>query len=73
MKLYPPPSSHDKDAMDAAHRMRAALAEDGDETTKTEKIKQMNIELSGSQLLLDAWAYIPCAERRAWKLYCKQG
>lgn len=71
MRLHSLPSSRDKDAMDAAHRMRAVLAEDGDEMTKAAKIKQMNIELSGSQLLLDAWTYIPSAERRAWKLYCK--
>jgi hypothetical protein len=73
MKLHPLPSRHDKDAMDAAHRMRAALAGDVDDDQKAATIKKLNTELSASQLILDAWQYLPSDERRAWKLYCKQG
>lgn len=73
MKLHPLPKQHDNDAIDAAHRMRAALAGDVEEDQKAETIKRLNAELSASQLILNAWGYLSSEERRVWKLYCKQG
>lgn len=73
MKLYPLPSSADKEAMDTAHRMRALLAGDIEERTKAAAVKKLNSDLSMSEQLLPAWSYLSSGERRAWKTYCNQG
>ena len=73
MKLYPLPSRADTEAMDTAHRMRAAMAGE-DEEEATLAVQTMHSELNKNhELFLAAWSYLQSKERTAWNKYCKKG